>query len=36
MNTTLLVLDDNSQWQELDLYEDLSINVIISLNISMK
>jgi hypothetical protein len=29
MNTTLLVLDDNNQWQELDLYEDLSINVII-------
>lgn len=29
MNTTLLVLDDNNKWQELDLYEELSINVII-------
>ena len=29
MNTTLLVLDDNNKWRELDLYEDLPINVII-------
>ena len=29
MNTTLLVLDDNNQWRELDLFEDLPINVII-------
>lgn len=29
MNTTLLVLNYNNEWQELDLYEDLSINVII-------
>ena len=29
MDTTLLVLDDNNKWQELDLYEELSINVII-------
>jgi len=30
MNTTLLVLNDDNEWQELDLYEDLSINVIIA------
>lgn len=29
MNTTLLVLDDDKKWRELDLYEDLPINVII-------
>lgn len=29
MDTTLLVLNDDNQWQELDLYEDLPINVII-------
>jgi len=29
MNTTLLVLNYNNEWQELDLFEDLSINVII-------
>jgi hypothetical protein len=29
MDTTLLVLGNNNQWIELDLFEDLSINVII-------
>lgn len=29
MNTTLLVLADDDKWKELDLFEDLSINVII-------
>lgn len=29
MNTTLIVLDDDNKWQQLDLYEELSINVII-------
>lgn len=29
MDTTLLVLGDNNQWIQLDLFEDLSINVII-------
>jgi len=29
MDTTLLVLGDNNQWIELDLFEQLSINVII-------
>ena len=29
MDTTLLVLGDNNQWTELDLFEDLPINVII-------
>lgn len=29
MDTQLLILQDNNQWTELDLFEDLSINVII-------
>lgn len=29
MDTQLLILQDNNQWMELDLFEDLSINVII-------
>lgn len=29
MDTTLLVLDDNLKWRELDIYEQLPINVII-------
>lgn len=29
METTLLVLDDDNRWRELDLFEELSINVII-------
>ena len=29
MNTTLLVLNDDNKWQELDMFEDLPANVII-------